>query len=186
MQLDERDKQILLMQKLKAEDNLVHSKELLNAYVDTIKEKTTLIEYLESEVNNLKKLVLDAPGDGKIASNREKLIMSTILTDQEWQQFRILFERVYPGFSYRLKETYPELSPAETRFLFLTKLDLSPREMACMLGISVDAIHKLRYRLRKKLKMEEYTSFKTVVLKIDDPLQETTINMQRSTLEKNL
>ncbi|MBE7171683.1 MAG: hypothetical protein INR73_13915 [Williamsia sp.] len=179
MQLDEKDKQILLMQKTKVEDSLAHSKELLNAYVDTIKEKTTMIERLESELNDLKKVMNNSQEGGPITSNREKLIMSTISTDQDWQQFRILFEQVYPGFSHQLKEMYPDLSPAESRFLFLAKLDLSPREMAVMLGISVDAIHKLRYRLRKKLNIED-TSFKTVIRKIDEHVHETKIATQRS------
>ena len=97
---------------------------------------------------------------------REKRLTSTILTDQEWHQFRGWFEQVYPGFAYRLKETFPRLSPAEARFFYLMKLDLSSREIAAMLGISIEAIHKLRYRLRKKLQLEEDGGFETVISKI--------------------
>jgi len=38
--------------------------------------------------------------------------------------------------------------------------------MATMLGISIDAIHKLRYRLRKKLNLEDADNFETVVQNI--------------------
>jgi DNA-binding CsgD family transcriptional regulator len=170
MQISEKDKHIILAEKLRAEDSLDHAKELLNAYLDTIKEKTRLISHLESELTDLKELSLHASEFETITSSREKLMRCTILTEEEWLQFRNLFEKVYPGFSYRLKETYPELSRAEIRFLYLTKLCLSSREMATMLGISVEAIHKLRYRLRKKLNLEGASSFDTVLRKIDESI----------------
>ena len=50
------------------------------------------------------------------------------------------------------------LSPAEMRLLILTKLNLSTREMVHLPGISIDAIRKSRYRLRKKLNLEEESS----------------------------
>ncbi len=167
VQLAEKDNQILLSEKLRAEDGLKHAQELLKIYIETIKEKTIIIEQLESELVDFKKITLHTPELMTLTSNREKLMASTILTDNDWQQFRILFEQVYPGFSYRLKITYPELSPAEVRFFYLTKLNFSSREMATMLGISIDSIHKLRYRLRKKLNLEDVDNFETVVQNIN-------------------
>jgi DNA-binding CsgD family transcriptional regulator len=168
MQLVAKDQKILLAEKQQTEERLNHSKELLTAYIDTIKEKTLLIEHLEDEISELKKLANHVPELETITGSREKLIASTILTDTDWQQFRAIFERVHPGFSSRLKAAYPELSPAEARLLFLTKLDLSSREMATMLGISVDSMYKLRYRLRKKLNLEEDSGFEVVLRKIDE------------------
>jgi DNA-binding CsgD family transcriptional regulator len=166
VQLAEKDNQILLAEKLRAEDGLKYAQELLKTYIDTIKEKTIIIGQLESELVDLKKITLHTPELMTLTSNREKLMASTILTDKEWQQFKLLFEQVYPGFSYRLKIAYPELSPAEIRFFYLTKLNFSSREMATMLGISIDSIHKLRYRLRKKLNLEDADNFETVVQNI--------------------
>ncbi len=166
MQLNEKDKYILQVEKLRAEDSLQHAQDLLKAYVDTIREKTNIINHLESEVNILKQIPSDVPELDRITSIKEKLVAGTILTDAEWLQFKGMFEQVYPGFSFRLKENYPELSPAEARLLYLTKLNLSSREMAAMLGISVQTIHKLRYRLRKKLNLEENSNFDSLLKKI--------------------
>jgi DNA-binding CsgD family transcriptional regulator len=49
----------------------------------------------------------------------------------------------------------PDLTPAETRLLVLTKLKLSNKEMGAMLGIGYDAIKKTRQRLRKKIDLPE-------------------------------
>lgn len=166
IEMAEKDKQILTVEKLRAEEGLRHAQELLQAYVDTIKEKTILINHLESELILLKRMSQESPELGSIATSREKLVASTILTDTEWQQFRALFEQVYPGFSFRLRENYPDLTPAEARLLYLTKLSMSSREMAAMLGVSVQTIHKLRYRLRKKLHLEEAASVDDLLLRI--------------------
>jgi DNA-binding CsgD family transcriptional regulator len=131
-----------------------------------IKQKTTLIEDLDAELQRVKETtshVVDLQG---ISANMEKLASSTILTEDEWRDFRRLFEQVQPGFLYRLKEKFPDLSPAEIRLLILTKLNLSTREMAHMLGISMETIRKSRYRLRKKLNLEEESNLEVLIQQI--------------------
>ncbi len=49
----------------------------------------------------------------------------------------------------------PDLSAADTRLIALTKLQLPPKDMAAMLGVSYDAIKKARQRLRKKINLPE-------------------------------
>jgi DNA-binding CsgD family transcriptional regulator len=165
-QLAEKEKELLSVEKLRAEEKLKHAEELLTAYLTTIKEKTTLIENLDEELQQLKETVTHAPDLQGIAANRQKLISPTILTEDDWQHFRNLFEQVHPGFLYRLREKFADLSPAEMRMVILTKLNLSAREMAQMLGISADAIRKSRYRLRKKLNLEEESNLEALIEQI--------------------
>ena len=88
---------------------------------------------------------------------------STILTDEEWEKFRDIFEKVHGGYLKRLKDKLPGLSPAETRYMALAKLQLSSREMAATLGVSKQAIHVTSHRLRKKLHMPEDGSLEELV-----------------------
>lgn len=80
----------------------------------------------------------------------EKLISSTILTDEGWTNFKRMFEKVHPGYMQSVKEKYPDLTNAELRLLMLEKLDLSTQEMANMIGVNKNTIHQTRLRLRKK------------------------------------
>ncbi len=166
MKLVEIEKERIESEKQQAEEKLKQAEALLMAYLDTIKEKTSLIESLDTELQRLKETANNAPDLHSIAANREKLISGTILTDDDWQHFRSLFEQAYPGFLLRLWEKFPDLSPAELRLLILTKLNLSSREMANMLGISIDAIRKSRYRLRKKLNLEEESNLEVLIQQI--------------------
>lgn len=142
VQLAEKENQLLWLAKLHAEEKLNHAETLLAAYVDTIKEKTALIENLATELLRLKENSYNDASLQAISINMEKLLSATILTDDERRHFRGLFEQVHPRFLDRLLEVFPDLSPAEMRLLILTKLNLTSPEMANMLGISKDAIRK--------------------------------------------
>lgn len=162
-QIAEKENQLLSLEKLRAEENLRHASGQLQTYLATIREKNEYIQLLDAEMSGLKESS-GHPDDPKLQSAViESLLSKTILTDDDWRHFRNLFEQVYPGFINRLLEKLPTLSPAETRMLILSRLNLSPREMANMLGISVDAIRKSRYRLRKKLNLSDEVEFNSII-----------------------
>ena len=81
----------------------------------------------------------------------------------DWENFSHLFDKVHTGFLVKLKEKFPHLTPAEVRLLSLTRLKLSTKEMASMLGVSADTIKKTRQRLRKKIDLAEDQSLEDIV-----------------------
>jgi DNA-binding CsgD family transcriptional regulator len=101
----------------------------------------------------------------------QQLRHSTILTDSDWEYFRDLFEKVHTGFLQRLKEKMPGLTPAETRFIVLSKLGLSGKEMAAMLGIGTDAISQIRSRVKKKLNLQEESSLDDMLTIFENSLE---------------
>jgi tetratricopeptide (TPR) repeat protein len=164
--LAEKEKQLISVEKMRAEESLKHAEELLTGYLTTIKEKTNLIENLDAELEHLKQVNYPVNTFKGMAANMDALVSSTILTEEDWRHFRTLFEQVYPGFLYRLKERFSDLSPAEIRLLILTRLKLSSREMAHMLGITIEAIRKNRYRVRKKLNLDEESKLEELILQV--------------------
>lgn len=80
---------------------------------------------------------------------------SILLTEDQWEQFKFNFDKVHIGYLNRLKDKLPDLTPAETRFMVLAKLKLSNKEMAGMLGVSMQGVRNYKYRLRKKLNLPE-------------------------------
>ena len=88
----------------------------------------------------------------------EQLQGATILTDEQWEDFRALFEKVHGGYLRRMKEKFPTLTPAEIRFIALAKLQLSTKEMASMLGVSPVSVRSTWSRLRKKVQLPEEKS----------------------------
>lgn len=54
-------------------------------------------------------------------------------------------------FIRRLEEKFPRLSRNDIRLICLIRLGLSSGEISKLLNITMDSLHKSRYRLRKKL-----------------------------------
>lgn len=112
------------------------------------REKSELVENLRQENEKL-------ASAGQHSEYLEQLTSATILTDEDWRNFRAAFEKVYPGFIAHQKEQFPDLTPAETRLLALEKLGLGTAEMANMLGVNRNTVNQTRRRLRLKTEGEQ-------------------------------
>ena len=75
--------------------------------------------------------------------------------DNFWEQFSNQFTETHPQFFMRLKNKNPELTRNELRLSALIKMNLSNKEVASILNVSDEAVKKARYRLKKKLDLEE-------------------------------
>jgi DNA-binding CsgD family transcriptional regulator/tetratricopeptide (TPR) repeat protein len=150
-----RNKQLAEMafEKRIADEKLLQLNHDLEQFTLRMKEKTQLLERFEQELDLLKQTGQASSSEADKAM--VQLLQASILTEEEWQQFRELFEKVHPGFLTRLRMKLPDLTPAETRLLVLTKLQLTNKEMSAMLGIGYDAIKKTRQRLRRKIDLPE-------------------------------
>lgn len=127
----------------------------LDDFAKNISEKEKIVQELEQKIGGI--------------DNSEFLLQlqqSTILTDEDWRNFKQLFEQVHIGYLTRLKQKLPELSPAEIRFMVLAKLKFNNREMAAALGVSAQSIRVTRHRLLKKINLPEESSLDELVVMI--------------------
>lgn len=138
------------------EQEVQTARDQLDMFTENIREKTRLIESLESQVRNRE---TDAERQALIA----ELSNQTILTEDEWRRFRSMFEKIHPGFFIKLKERSPDITLAEQRMAALIYMQLTSRQMASMLGISVDSVHKTRQRLRQRLGISADTGLEDYV-----------------------
>jgi tetratricopeptide (TPR) repeat protein len=142
--IQQRQQQVKDIQLQVANQELNTAFKNLKTFTQSITEKNELIQQLQAQQSEEEKNALI-----------QQLQQSTILTDDDWKTFQEIFDRAYPGFITRVKDTYPELSLGEIRFFVLTKLKLSHKEMAGMMGISPNSIHVIRHRVRKKMGFED-------------------------------
>ncbi|MBK8564647.1 MAG: hypothetical protein IPN76_15260 [Saprospiraceae bacterium] len=119
----------------------------LATFTQSLREKSELAENLRLELDKLSR-------SGERSEYLEKLTQSTILTDEDWTQFRSIFEKVHPNFIEVQKTQYPDLTQAELRYLVLEKLQLTTHEMANMLGVSDGTIRQTKMRMKKKVVRE--------------------------------
>ncbi len=77
--------------------------------------------------------------------------------DQNWKQFRVEFEKLNPGFFDRIRNKYPDFSEQFIRLSAFLRIELSTKEIAQLMNVSVAAVNKNRQRLRKRINIEANT-----------------------------
>jgi AraC family chitin signaling transcriptional activator len=85
-----------------------------------------------------------------------KSVISTInrnitQEDSSWNVFKEAFDSADKDFLNRVKGIHPSLTPNDLRLCAYLRLNLSSKEIAPLLNISVRSIEIKRYRLRKKM-----------------------------------
>lgn len=86
--------------------------------------------------------------------------------DNYWEDFRRIFEEINQDFFDQLQQINPGLSATEIKFISLIKLNMDGKDIATLLGISSDSLRVARYRLRKKLKLEQGSSLTAFIQSI--------------------
>lgn len=94
--------------------------------------------------------------DGKIKTAEINRILKSISTSNQnnWEEFKLRFTSVNEAFYKTVTSKYPKLSQSDQKICALIKLNFSSKEMARLLGISVESVHTTRYRLRKKMALD--------------------------------
>lgn len=138
----------------------LNKKAQLDMITSRLHEKAVMIDQLSREVEVLKTLQNVDPAH---VQNFNKVLHSTILTEQDWEQFKKTFDEVYPNFFANIRFRFPDITASELRLSALIKLNLTLKEAASTLGISADSVKKSRYRLKKKIGLGEEDSLENFI-----------------------
>ena len=71
--------------------------------------------------------------------------------DEDWEHFAYHFDQVHVNFLKQLKEQFPQLSANDLKLCAYLRMNLSTKEIAPLMNISVRGVEGSRYRLRRKL-----------------------------------
>ncbi|MCB0450530.1 MAG: two component regulator three y domain-containing protein, partial [Confluentibacter sp.] len=92
------------------------------------------------------------------------LIDSNLNDAKDWSFFEQAFNNADKDFLDKIKLIHPDLTPNDLRFCAYLRLNLSSKEMAPLLNISIKSVETKRYRLRKKLGLEHDSGLVTYIL----------------------
>ncbi|WP_367390756.1 triple tyrosine motif-containing protein [Lewinella sp. LCG006] len=103
--------------------------------------------------------------------NRKKLqkiihtIDGNIRLDSNWEQFEAYFDQVHENFLRNLREAYPDLTPKDQKLCAYLRMNLTTKEIAPLMNISVRGVEISRYRLRKKLDLDTNTNLTDFIMR---------------------
>lgn len=90
---------------------------------------------------------------------RMKNLIEESLNDQaDWLLFESHFNSAHQNFIERLRQQYSDITTGDLRICCLLRMNLSTKEIASLLNVSVRAIELRRYRLRKRLSLDGDTN----------------------------
>ncbi len=156
----EKENLRLLELKMETEDQ-AHSKSLTAQTLHVI-DKNRMLEDIQSKLKSI--LEEDPKEQKKRIRNLIKQIDFNFSHDTDWDDFKQTFEKVHQDFFKNIQERSGGLTPAEMKLASLMRLNLSSKEIASSLGISMDSLRISRYRLRKKLNLQKDDSLQQFLL----------------------
>jgi tetratricopeptide (TPR) repeat protein len=128
------------------------SKEL-STHVLHVIQKNQVLEGLKVQ---LEELVKDDKRDQKKQLKQMiTLINQDFNNDSYWNDFSNVFEQIHKSFFEKLNQQFPNLTSTDLKLVSLLKMNMNSTDMASMLAISQDSLRIARYRLRKKLNLDQ-------------------------------
>ncbi|MGN6436305.1 MAG: ligand-binding sensor domain-containing protein [Agriterribacter sp.] len=163
LELEKNEKEIVKLRNEKLEAEIQHkNKEMASATMHLVK-KGELITRLRDE---LQKLMKNSEDDKSLEALKKmvKTLGEEDKMDADWEHFTIHFDKAHNDFFVALKEKHNNLTPNELKLCAYLRMNLSTKEMAQLMNISVRGVEISRYRLRKKLQISTETNLFTYLL----------------------
>jgi hypothetical protein len=83
-----------------------------------------------------------------------KNIEKDTLIDKDWEKFELYFNNIHDSYTKSLKAQFPVLTANDIKMCAYLRMNLSTKEIASILNISARGVEISRYRLRKKMNLE--------------------------------
>jgi len=141
--------------KLESDINFKNS-ELASSAMHLLK-KGELLAKIKTELSQIMKEI-----DNPHAISELRKLIRTLNEDDhlddEWANFSNHFDKVHSDFLTLLKEIHPNVTANELKLSAYLRMNLSTKEIAQLMNISVRGVEISRYRLRKKLALASEVS----------------------------
>jgi DNA-binding CsgD family transcriptional regulator len=158
----ENEKRIVQLKNESLQNEIkLKSKQLANNAMALVKKNETLQEIK-------KELMVNKEGFNNYYAFKKllKKLDNSIVLKDEWEVFENNFSQVHDEFFEILKAKHAKLTPKDLKICAYIKMNLSSKEIAPLMNISVRGVETHRYRLKKKLDLENDISVVDYLLNI--------------------
>ena len=138
----EAEQQIIKLQKEHLEKDMAEKNGKLAASAMSIVKKNEFLSNLKKELKG---------AENPRVRNVIKTIDKELEEEDNWKIFKEAFKNADKEFFDKVKSRHPELTSNDLRLCAYLRLNLSSKEIAPLINISVKSVEIKRYRLRKKM-----------------------------------
>ncbi len=162
---DIKEKELIQLRNEKLRSELSHKSQQLASSTMGIIKKNEFLLSLKAKIRKQKE-ALGSRFPDKYYQNLISKIDENISGQDDWKLFEANFEQAHETFLQTLKSKYPELTPSDLRLCAYLRVNLTCKEIAPLLGISVRGVENHRYRLRKKLQLSPETNLIDFIINV--------------------
>jgi len=164
LEIQENEKQIIQLRNEKLQSQVEYKNtELASSAMNLVRKREILSKLKENLVQYKQS---DEPD--KSSKEFQKIIRAIdqeLDHNEEWEQFAVHFDSVHTNYLKKLKEQYPDLTISDLKLAAYLRLNLSSKEIAQLMNISIRGVETSRYRLRKKIGLGIETSLFDFLIK---------------------
>lgn len=154
----ENERKIMKLQNEKLQQDVESKSRELAASTMNIVKKNELLTAIKKE--------LKADSQEEELKSVIKIIDKNLNPKKDWEFFKEAFNNADKDFLKKMKQLHPKLTPNDLKLCAYLRLNLSSKEIAPLLNISVRSVEIKRYRLRKKMGLEHEEGLVEYVLSI--------------------
>lgn len=167
LEVQENEKKIVELTNEKLISELDYKNQELASSAMTLMQNVEVLSALKDQLAQYK-TEPDVQKSGKAFVKIMKRIDQEIEQPKDWERFAQHFDKVHNNFLQSLKTHFPNITSNELKLSAYLKLNISTKEIAQLLNISVRGVETARLRLRKKLSLSPETNLVDFLLSFPD------------------
>lgn len=150
LELEKNEKEIIRLKNENLQTQLETKNAELAGNAMSLVQRSELLSRIKEQLLALK----NNSETGKESKELKKMISiinKELELNNDWDQFAVHFDEVHANFLTQLKKKYPALTAGELKLCAYLRLNLTSKEIAQLMNISLRGVETSRYRVRKKL-----------------------------------
>lgn len=160
------EREIIQLRNQSLQNEMKHkNQELANTTLHIIQKNKTLTS-IRNDLGKLLKNSQVEKAESQIVNNLIRKINKDLRNEHNWELFNSYFDEVHQDFIKRIKEKHPNLSPKELRLCAYLRMNISTKEIAPLMNISVRGVEISRYRLRSKMDLDRNVNLTEYIMSL--------------------
>ena len=150
LELDANEKQIVQLKNNNLETEVNFKNKELATVTMHLVQRGRLLSNIKDELIRLQRNI-DNPAGIQEVKKVVRMLGDDENNEEDWEHFSIHFDQVHSNFLTNLKARFPTLSSTDLKLCAYLRMNLTSKEIAQLMNISLRGVEISRYRLRKKL-----------------------------------
>lgn len=162
----ESEEEIINLKNQKLEAEINHKNTELASTTMHLVHKKEFMAGFEKELRIIQKSRTQSAEARSEIQQLINLLQQDARLDNDWERFTHYFDEVHVAFIQRLREKYPALTPNDHKLCAYLRMNLSTKEIASLMNISIRGVEGSRYRLRKKMDLDNDANLTEIMAQI--------------------